>query len=267
MPSSLRSPNLIRKRRKRKILKTLFFLASFTAILIGPSIITKSDYLEIRDIQVSGNSVVKSEEIISIANEEIKGNYFYLYSKKNFALYPKKKIEEKILSQHKRIKSVSMEVSGFETMNISVEERNPEFLWCSHLDECFFVDDTGIIFDKSPNFSSDVYFVFRNGIEGDPIGQRVFDEDTFFKVLEFIDGLEILSFTPSVLYIDDNNLEIFVSKDSSILVRADDDLERSLSNLESILNDPKLELVNGKDFNFSYLDLRFGNKVFYKKSE
>lgn len=267
MPSSLRSPNLIKKRRKKNFLKILFVLSSVGAILIGPSIITKSDYLEISNIVVEGNSSVKSEDVASTALEQIEGNYFFLFSKKNFALYPKNKIEQNLLSRYKRIKEVELKISRFNTLNIFVEERKPEFIWCNVSDECFFMDDEGVIFDKSPNFSSDIYFIFRGGLDGDPIGQNIFEKEKFLKIISFIDGLELLSLSPSSLKTDGNNLEILVSKNSSLLIRVDDDLERSLSNLESILNDAKLGLVEGGDINFMYLDLRFGNKVFYKKTE
>jgi len=267
MPSSLRSPNLIKKRRKKNFFKIFFVLSSVLAILIGPSIITKSDYLEISDIKIEGNSIVKSESITPIVLEKIDGDYFYLYSRKNFLLYPKEEIKKEILLKNKRIKSLTLDISGFNTLNILVEERKPAFVWCNNLDECFFVDDTGVIFDKSPNFSSDVYFIFRNGVVGDPIGQEIFGQEKFGEIVSFINNLKILSLSPTSLEIDGDNLDISVSENSNLFIRVDDDFERAISNLESILNDPKLDLVNGKEFNFSYLDLRFGNKIFYKKTD
>lgn len=267
MPSSLRSPNLIKKRRKRKILKSIFFLASLAALIIGPSIITKSDYLEIDRVVVDGNSVIKSEGLISVASEKMNGNYFYLYSKKNFVLYPRDAIKEEILTKHKRIKEVSLKISRITTLNILVEERIPAFLWCDNSGKCFFVDQQGFIFDISPNFSSDIYFTFKGGVDGEPIGQKIFEEEKFSEIINFINSLKALSLFPDSINIDGENLEIHLSEDSSILIRVDDEFDRALSNIESILNDPKLELVGGKNPNFSYLDLRFGNKVFYKKSE
>lgn len=266
MRSSLRSPKIIKKRRRKTFLKVLFIFAGALGLVFGPSLLTKSEYLQIKNIKIEGASSVSTQEISKISESLLSGNYLGLYSKSNIVLYPKRSIEKKILSQIPRIHIANVALSGLDEISIFVEERNPRYVWCrTESSDCFFLDEEGYVFDEAPNFSAGVYVVFRGESKEDFLGSFAFSKDQFDNLKNFLDGLKILSINPSSVLVEKDEIEIIFSGDSRILIRLDDDLDKSLSNLESVLNDPKLEIRTGDDSDISYIDLRFGNKVFYKR--
>jgi hypothetical protein len=267
MPSSLRSKNLINRRRNRRLAKAIFLLITLVAFIFAPSLLSKNSYLQIKSVEIKGNQLISKNEIMSVTLGELSGDYLSLYSKANIFLYPKNKIKSEISSRFPRIKEVETELKDQNNLIITVSEREPSALWCEKgEEECFLLDEEGFIFDKSPGFSPQVYLTFRGESRGDdPIGEFVLSKERFTNVSEFLKGMERLNLSPRELLLEGEDVVVSVSEGAEILFNSTDDVYSTLSNLESVLNDQKLQLRSGDELNVSRIDLRFGNKVFYRE--
>jgi len=274
--SVLSSPRLLElKKKKHKILfKKIFFLVFlFILILIGLSFFSKWQKLNINNIQISGNKVIETKMIEDVVKEKITGNYLWIFPKTNFLFYPKIEIKTELANKFKRLKNISLNVQNLQTLNVSLDERTALYTYCglapAELDDknqkCYFMDDSGFIFDEAPYFSGEVYLKFYG--ETGPY----FFEPNFAKLILFKETLEKIGIKPVVFFVEDTgDIKIFLTSTTAQLgpfinLKADADFNQLIENLQSILTTEPLQTeFKTKYASLLYIDLRFGNKVYYK---
>lgn len=277
----LNSPRLLElknKRRKILIRKILIISIGFMLIFGGLSYISKIGRLNISGVEVVGNKVIDSEAIINIVNRETAGKYIWLFPKTNIFLYPKNKIEYSLGNEFKRLTDIDIETTDRKIL-VSVGEREPVYTWCGVVppeeettEICYFLDKKGFIFDEAPYFSGEVYFKFygSTGKESDPSGVYL-AEGYFDRLIIFKDDLSNMNLKPVMLYIEEGeNLKIFLSKKDSpknpeIRFKKDSDFKKIATNFKAALDtEPLLSKFKNEYSKLEYIDLRFGNKVYYK---
>jgi len=279
--SVLNSPRLLELKKKRnKILrrKIIIYFSVFIAVLVGLSFLSKWQKLNITDIQISGNKVIETNLIEEVAREKITGDYLWFFPKTNFLLYPKSQIEEAIATKFKRLKDISVKVINPQKLEISVVERTALYTYCGftppeitdgvdeHKQQCSFLDQEGYIFDEAPYFSGEVYLKLYG-----PTSNSYFFQPNFTKLIVLKDNLEKIKLKPSAFFVEDNgDMRILLSsgvskKGPEILIKADADFEKIVENLQTILTTEPLQTeFKNKYSSLLYIDLRFGNKVYYK---
>ena len=285
---TINSPRLnqIRRKRHRAFRKrVILYFGLILILIIGISFISRIQKININKIEISGNKVIDSAAIEQVVQEKISGKYFWLYPKTNFLFYPKYSIKKDLQNNFKRLKSLSISVKNFQTLEVNVSEYEGEYLWCgtstsfvSSIDmkekKCYFLDSRGYAFDESPYFSGGIYFKFYgNNFNNDlqdnnPIGSY-FLPDNFEKIITFKGYLENMNFKPSAFWQDENaDGNFLISKDLSgpkIIFKTDSDYEKIAENLESAIStEPLISNLKNKFSSLLYIDLRFGNKVYYK---
>ena len=282
----LNSPRLLelrRKKHKSARKKKLFFLIIFLIIILGLSFASRINRLNIYKIKVDGNRIIETKDIENVAKNEIEGHYLWLFPKTNFLFYPKNKILSELKTKYKRLKDISIDVSNLRTLNIKVSEYEGKYLYCGLLiptlrsnlndNKCYFIDSDGYIFDEAPYFSGDVYFRFYGDAsinDKNPPG-LYFMKDNFTKIIEFKNTLEKINLKPTAFWIDDNRNEgnFSLSGDTGIgphiIFKIDSDYQKLAENLQAAISvKPLSSDIKTKLSSLLYLDLRFGNKVYYK---
>ncbi len=284
--SVLSSPRLSElKRKKRKILKRkIFFLVfSFILILIGLSFLSKLEKINIDNIQISGNKMVETKMIEEVVKEKLAGYYFGIFPKTNFIIYPQHKIEAELKNKFKRIKDVFVNDRNIKTLEIYISEYEGKYLWCGitppelvdNNQKCYFMAEEGYIFDEAPYFSGEVYLKFYGLVypaqTDNPSGSYFF-QPNFIKLISLKETLEKTGIKPVVFYIqNDGDIKMFLSSSSmsqkgpEIIFKTDADFEKVAENLQTILTtEPFKSDFRNKYSSLLYIDLRFGNKVYYK---
>jgi len=280
--SVLSSPRLLElKNKKRRVFLKRIFLWFFLLILIlvGLSFLSKWQKLNINNIQISGNKVIETKMIEDVVKEKIAGNYLWIFPKTNFLFYPKGEIRKELAEKFKRLKDISISVQNLQTLNISLNERTALYTYCglapAELDDknqkCYFLDDSGFIFDEAPYFSGEVYQKFYGLIDSnDPSGSYFFAPN-FAKLISFKETLEKIGMKPVVFFVENSgDIKIFLTSTTAQLgpfinLKADADFDQLIENLQSILaTEPLQTEFKTKYSSLLYIDLRFGNKVYYK---
>ncbi len=259
---------LMKKRRRRLILKwtLLSFLVLF--IIALPAIIGRLSSIHITNITVSGTRVVPEGEVRSLVLGSLDDNYFGIYPKNNILLFSKKDTKKLLEEKFFRISEVDISIENFQTLSINIKEREPDALWCDDEGGCFFLDKTGLIFDKAPEFTDEVFVSFRGELEnGDSekkITSRIMDEETFIQFRDFLSFLRSLDLTPVLVKkLVENEYEIFLSTNEKIIITTLVPLSQTALNLSSVISDPNLSLRSESGLNVHSLDLRYGNRVFF----
>jgi len=275
------------KRKKRKILrnKIIFFAIIFIIFLTGLVFLSKWKNLNINTIRVLENKVVETRDIVNVIYSEINGNYLGLFPKTNFILVPNKAIKNELHAKFKRLKDIKIDTTDTNTLEVTVSEYNGKYTWCGNdisLDElpeenkCYFLDDNGYIFDEAIYFSGNVYFKFfgkiKDGLEN-PIGSY-YIPNTFQKIESLIEDLKQTGVKLSSLNMkDDGDIEIYLKpidtlNTPKLILKSTSDFNQVVENLQSVLTtEPFQSDFKNKYSSLLYIDLRFGNKVYYKFAE
>src|SRR3989344_592375 len=276
----LNSPRLheLRKQRRRVFLnKFILILIACLVIFVGLGFISRLGRLNIASTAVSGNKVVDAEIIKEKVNKDLAGYYFWLFPKTNIFFYPKNKIKENLALDLKRLENISLEVGDDRVLQISVSEREALYMWCGEIiltetvpnekEKCYFLDKNGFIFDEAPYFSGEVYFKFYGETR-----DSYFAKENFPQLVLFKETLGQMKLKPTVLYkMQNGDIKILLSSTNSslanpeIILKSDSDLGIVAENLSAALDTEPLKTDFKKKYSsLIYIDLRFGNKVYYK---
>jgi len=276
----LNSPGLweLRKHRRRVFLYKIFiFLFLISIICYCLVYISRDSNLNISEIKISGNKVIETSLIKEVVEKELAGNYLYFFPKTNFIIYPQNKIKTELENKFKRIKDIFVNDKNIQTLEISLTERTASYTWCGDTAEntvsadqkCYFMDEDGFIFDEAPYFSGEVYFKFFGPAD---IG-TYFSEKNFKQIVYFKNTLVTMDLKPVSLRIikDEGDVKILLSSKNKmqagpyITFKIDSDYQNIIENLETALDtEPLLSNFKNKYSSLEYIDLRFGNKVYYK---
>jgi len=262
-----------------KILAVVILVVLFAVALGG---VSQNSKWSITTIRISGVQVVSEDAVRSRASMLLKGNHYFLYARDNNFIFPRREIEAQILETFPRIKSVNIRRENSHTIVIDVAERKPFMMWCGEsfeeeapaLAECWFIDDQGFVFSQAPIFSEGVYrevyapLIYRN--EYTPLRATI-PPLRFFFPYAFVEGIERGVGDISRIFIKPEGQYGVVVRSSALypelidaeLYFKDGQLsERLIYNILSALpvQFPP-DLISEKKL--LYVDLRFGNKVFF----
>ncbi len=282
----LHSPRLseLKKRRRRVVInKILLLVFCFALIFTLSTYLSRLPNLNIAEIQVVGNKVVDTDAIKKVAQEQIAGKYAWLFPKTNILFYPKNNIIHALRKNFTRLQDITLSVKQNKILEITIIERVPKYTWCGAVtpelnsnsnQKCYFMDDSGYIFDEAPFFSGQVYFKFYGFTDipnQEPLSAS-FAKGIFSKLIGFKDVLIAMGLKPVAIYLTNTgDAEVFLasapgsSSQPWIFVKANADFQSVAENLQTALTtEPLQSKLKTKYSSLMYIDLRYGNKVFYK---
>ncbi|HBB49456.1 TPA: hypothetical protein DEQ22_00350 [Candidatus Nomurabacteria bacterium] len=277
----LNSPRLseLKKRRQRVFFaKILISGLGLLVIFFLLAYLSRLESLNIGEIKVSGNQFLETETLRVAIETELAGKYLWLFPKTNILYYSKNSIKKGLQDRFKRIGDMTFSINDNETLEISLTERTPKYIWCgiepkeTPGNKCYFMDKNGYIFDEAPYFSGEVYFKFYGRTDtGEPLG-AYFLKQNFRQLVWFKDFMIELGMKPTVIYATgEGDIEIFLSRGGTpaaapkILLQADADFQNAAENLETALSIEPLQSKFKKNYSsLQYIDLRFENRVIYK---
>jgi cell division septal protein FtsQ len=291
----LNSPRLseLKRHRRRSFLnKILFFLLGVLVVFIFLVYLSRLNNLNISNIEVTGNQVIDTNAIKGVVEQETAGKYLWLFPKTNIFFYPENAIKNELQNKFKRLENINLSIKNDKTLAVSVGERKALYIWCGSIppivaaitdnsQNCYFVDENGYIFDQAPYFSGDIYFKFYGlpdsvspTLEGETFNPSgfYFSQQNFKQLISFRDTLVSLDLKPTSLYVtSDGEVEVSLSNGNSstvppeIMFNLSDNYEKVAENLEAaITTEPLQSEFKNKYSSLLYIDLRFGNKVYYK---
>jgi len=287
--SVLNSPRLSeikRKKRNAQRKKIIIIIIIFLIIFFGLAFASRIEKFNIKEIKISGNKIIETKDIEEIVQKNIEGNYLWLFPKTNFLIYPQNKIELELFNKFKRFENISFNISKIRTLEVLVSEREAKYTWCGTIipildsnlsdNKCYFIDNNGYIFDEAPYFSNGVYFTFYGQTENNsenPSG-TYFIPNYFKQIISLKENLEIMNLNPTTFFQlgGENHFgEGFISLSSEptmgpyITFKLDSDYKKLSENLKAAIEKEPLKTDLKEKFDsLLYIDLKFGNKIYYK---
>ena len=268
----------LKKKRARK--RMHFFLGIFVFIFIISilSFISYRPALRISKVELSGGVLVSQTDVESNVLKFLDGSYFWLFPKNNSIIYPKTKLEKYLTTSFPRIETINIDLQNFHTLKIIITEHKQDALWCDTLpsqsafdtgspEHCYFMNSNGLIFSTAPNFSGDAYFKYYGLLSTDePIGKFYIASSTEFSdITDFISTIRKFSLRPQYLLASgDDQYTLFLSGNGKIYFDTKTPLSTVAQNLSALLRTTAFASTSSQNLPIEYIDLRFGNKLFYK---
>lgn len=220
-----------------------------------------SSVFRIKSIEIVGID----EEMKNITNEEINKNIF---------LADLQDISRKVLSTYPQIVEVKIKRKLPDELLIEIKKREQVVAFCQrgsdfflriseggNSQECFSVDDQGIVFKEISDLSDDVLIIKNEGINYLGLGQRVVDKnllDQMLKINSKINDVKVRE----ILLLSERKLKVNTFEGWKIYFNPKKDLDWQIEELNILLKE-KISLRERS--NLEYVDLRF-KKVYIKRS-
>lgn len=263
----------IRKQRQKRRLRIALIggivFVTFLVLLAGLSWlpVVRIQSIDVRD---AGRY---ADDVETYVRTELMGRVALLFPKDSIFLYPKGDLVAGVAAAFPALHTVRIRGSApsrFDAITVSVLEREPHALWCGverEEEQCSFMDERGVVYGIAPEFSDAVYTRYMGAtisLEEEGKYPKQYTTPEQFTSLSALVGEVRNAVGPidtvrvdehedvTVRFVNGFDL-LFSLEDTSV-----DVLERFMLARTA---DP---FKNRPLSDFEYLDLRFGDKLYYK---
>ncbi len=258
-----------RKRRRR----VRFFIISVAFVLLVLSGLVGLTYLsslQIKNVAISGAQTLSSSTVEAFVRERLAGEYWYVFSKSNIFLYPKQQIAADLIKAYPVLASADVHADDFQSIAVNVVEREPKALWCpsdasGQVFPCFFMDENGIVYGDAPTFSEPVYLSYYGSTTSNALPKQFLMPPEFQALTALVDALAQKISDSDITAVEiDKNKDVSVRFVNGFILRfalsdAGGDIFERFS--LALTSEPMKAHKLG---DFEYLDLRFGDRLYYK---
>lgn len=248
----------------------------------GALYVLHAPWMRVRAVEVSGAVTIAPEAIRAVAESYMAGSYAHVLPKNSILLIAERVIEESLRRSFPLIDSVVVSVHFPDHMRVSLRERVLFGILCNdtfepvfaggatstpsspYERECGYIDAKGFVYDTAPPSSG--FLITKVMIDAPriPVGSRLIDEDVMVRITQLADALATESGIHTVGFSLRERVpsEIrAITKDGFFLIfRKDADFVHAGRVLKAVLEHD----IRSRSKKLEYVDLRFGNKVFYK---
>lgn len=257
--------------RKQKERRKRWLIASgvLGGLIVATVFVLRLNSLQITSVVAEGVPATGSAQVEARTLELLSGSYLWLVPKTNTFIYPKSRLEKELPRAFPRLSSVALSLDGMHLLKIEAVERTPYALYChalvpSGVEGCYFLDETGFIFDTSPTFSEGVYFVYRaEPAFQNPLGRQFVPQGEFESLVVFITRLGKAGAEPRSLVLTETEDKLVLASGATILFSRQADTRSLAQALESFLDSDTIKAKPGFWQKLQTLDMRTENKVFY----
>jgi len=263
-PSRLRE-----RRRKARTLTWLFFVMAFL-ILIGVLVgLAHVKRIRVTEVAISETKTVSAAGVEAAVRKELTGLLWFVLPRDNVLIYSQKNIEGRVLREYPAIKSVTVSLKNFHAIEVKVVERIPVALWCGQAmstdssNPCFFLDESGFIYELAPEYSGDAYVRWYGETSLPNPPAQYIRTDVFRALVSLLAQLNIEAGEPRQVIQDvTGDVRVSFAEGFDLLFTLMQKTDEVLANLRAAKSS---DVLQGKQLSgLQYLDLRFGNKMYYK---
>ncbi len=257
-----------KKRRRDRALIALIALVFVSGIAYGVSYVSYLPRYTVQSVRIVGAQAIPQNVIKDYVESIIYDGSIHFFSRANIFLFPRNVIERDLVADFPRIAEAQVAGAGLfdNSITVTVRERQPYALWCGSAGACYQMDATGFIFAASTNSASSTMqssYVFYGaiGTTTNPIGYT-FAGGHLQGISAFLQQLQRAGYSPEGATVEnDQDFSVPLADGFSIDASFGEDAGQLVKNLQLVLSSDALK---GKEAELEYVDLRFGDRVYYK---
>jgi len=276
-----RKYNKLKFRKKRSILKNRFFwsfILVLISFLVSFYLIGFHSIFQIEKVEISGNQKVSTENIRDLIEINLPKKILF-FSSRSIFLVDLKEINENLLNKFPQIGKIDFDRDFPDKLIILIEERKPvaifEERFLSKEDimleggatlrrekSHFFIDEQGIVFEKVSEKGSWLVIKDPSLNQDMKLGERIIKEEKLSQILKIKSELEKSKIgINSAEIVNHQRVNIKTLEGWEVYFNLLDDVSQQVFNLDLVL---KEKISSEERGNLEYVDLRFGNQVYYK---
>lgn len=268
----------------RFFLAAMFLLAGSAGILY----LLRLPYWRVETITITGGYAIQEAWVKKAVEGALEGNVAYLLPRAQIFLVDAKNLTIELKKKFPLAEFIDVKKIYPRKLAIAIRERTFWGIFCNGLIDdisplphsasstpaaqpvlpqaisCAYIDKNGFAYEKAPSSSGTLIMKIRSDISDFSLSSQVVDSSLMQKVSLFADillktvsesatGFEFFSKVPS-------EFRVVTSRGYRIFVKKDDDFAKVAKTLKTVLD----REIGARRARLSYIDMRFGNKVFYK---
>lgn len=254
-----------RRRKKRRMLRVFIFLFFFAVIFAGLVYVSYLPRFRVRSLSFSGLESINQEKAENITKSFLASKRFLFLPADSIFILPSQQLKKELSANFLKIKDIIIDkdYSGF--LNIKIKERQLWAILCSgeEASSCFYADDQGFLFQKAPVFNGNVIrrFLDLRGNNFGP-GNTFLEPGQLNKIKYFVDKYESVygGKITEVILEPEGIYKMQTDKGWDIIIDSQTGQEEAFENMQIALSSEIKEKADA----LNYIDLRFGNKIYYK---
>jgi cell division septal protein FtsQ len=261
--TDFRNPRLQKERDSRQRLKSRLFFGSIVFSIAGLFyFLFYSPYFELKEISVNGLQQINPETMKEMIDEYRIERHWLIFSHNCYWFFDKDELAKKITEKY-WIDYIDMKKLWPNRIIIDVGERESAVNWLSG-DKCYRLDltATAIEFCEAGSALMTIKDLNEMPVE---IGKSPLSEDLLEQLIRIDQSLKMIAanyhFKISNYEIKDKSLEVKIADGFSVFFNLAQSDYQQIERLELLMkqNDVLENLAK-----LQYIDLRFGEKLFYK---
>lgn len=241
-----------------------FFKFSFFVLVIGLAwVMFFSQYFIIKNIQINGEGS-HNEEINTLAQKQLEKKLFFIFDQKNILFFDTKELKQ-TLDENYFFDELIVDKDYPGVISVNFKEKNYSLIWLEG-EKYYFVSSNGSIIKEMATSTEDmvVFPIIENKANKSIEGKTVVNKEK--EISYAIDLFEKLKnqegFVVSRFVIDNeiNTLKVATNSKTVIYFNIEDDIDGQIAKLTTVIK----EKIKDSFGNQEYIDLRYGDRVYYK---
>lgn len=264
------------KERKRRFRAVITAAVSVCALLSAYAIHVASymPRFTFQHVTVTGTASLDAAVLEKFVDSELQKESRGFISGRNIFIYAFRPLERSVLANFPVVKvaKVSRDTSLGNGIILDVQERRGFARWCAQSGTCYKIDENGLVFapmGQAPTSSLATPYIFNGALSTttpaslaqEPLGE-VFAGGHFSGVSSLLKGLGQNGHAAYGAALQ-NEQDFYVPLEEGFYIKASygENPDTLVKNLNLVLSSDALK---DKRAELEYIDLRFGNKVYYK---
>lgn len=276
----LYTPKEKKKSLQKRNLRSLWIIGGaivFVLLCAGAIGVARLSALQIKHISITGLEAMSEQDVRSEVDAALAHSYLAGLVPHRFLLAaPLEALAHGIMQHFSLIAGVAIEREFPDTLAITVRERKPFGIICNGAlpapppsdqqpeVQCAYLDTTGVAYQQAPRTTGFLIIKISTDDTAISIGTQMIDKVMVRRMIDVGEKVNPAVGSSVISYQLSRNtpreLRVTVKEGFSLIFNRDDDLNQTLSVLRTLLE----KEIKQKRKHLDYIDLRFGNKVFYK---
>jgi hypothetical protein len=255
------------RRRRRRLLRWLVGAGVLLLVCGGALALAWAPFVRIERVVIVGGETVPRETLEEMVYRELQGTYWSILPKSNIFLYPNRDLAAHVLERYPILQSADIAAQDFQTLTVTLLERELRALWCGEtvLGPCFLMDQDGVVYAPAAQ-GAEAYVRYLGAVDSG-VPRQYLEPDVFRSLAALVDALKEKEQLDIVQVVAERGGDVRVEFTNGFMLyfTLEDDggdiFERYT------LGRSAEPFVTHALADFEYLDLRFGDKLYYKLKE
>ncbi len=245
-------------------------------LIAGAVLMVRTESFRVSTISVMGIDSLHEDDVRRSLRASMAGSYFGVVPYAFLLATPTGLRADKLKHDFLLIAEVNIAKEFPRTLSVTVKERTLFGIMCNDkVDEavalqegkqtqCVYVDSTGFAYQQAPQTNGLLITKISTDMPDITVGTQVIDKGMMQRIVDVSRKIPSVIGTPIVGYeflsAIAHEVRVMTRRGFSLMIERDNNLDNTIYVLKTVL---EKEIGSKRDM-LDYIDLRFGNKVFYK---